>query len=65
MVADGDEAADATATADKFPLGDGLDTNNFQFAADKYPSLRSYKEEANAQVEGDLLPNQPTDFIQP
>ncbi len=42
-----------------------LSTNNWDFTADKYPSLKSYKEDASdVQVEGVLLCNQSTDFVQ-
>ncbi len=42
-----------------------LSTDNWDFTAGKYPSLKSYKVDANdAQIAGDLLCNQPTDFVQ-
>ncbi len=42
-----------------------LSTNNWDFTADKYPSLKSYKVNASdVQVEGVLLCNQSTDFVQ-
>ncbi len=42
-----------------------FNTNNWDFTADKYPSLKSYKEDASdTQIAGTLLCNQPTDFVQ-
>ncbi len=68
VAAGGDELADASvtvATATEFVNGTGFKALNWDFTADKYLSLKSFKVNAsNAQIAGDLLCNQPTDFVQ-
>ena len=47
-------------------LNTGLSTNDWDLTAGKYPSLKSYKEDASTQIAGDLLCGQlpVADFVQ-
>ncbi len=58
-------ALDVNTTVKDFGAGNSWSTNNWQFTNTKYPSLKSYKENSSGeQVNGKLLCDQPTDFVQ-